>query len=105
MLEKASAVSAYVDDVRQQFPGCRYAPFSGEGAMLPGYLLSGTTADAFKSIEQKVPCKLEHHPKFPSRAHKMSSHQRTVPASKSYPADFLCHHLLLQLSGVQRAGA
>lgn len=104
VLEKASAVSAYVDDVRQQFLGCRYAPFCGEGAML-GYLLSGTTADAFGSIETKVPCKLGHHPKFPSRPHKTSPHQRTVPVGKSYPANFLCHHLLLEFLEVHRHGA
>jgi hypothetical protein len=104
VLETASDVSAYVDDVHQQFLICRYAPFCGEGAML-GYLLSGSTAYAFNAIAAKIPCKLEHHPKFPTRAHKTSSHSRTVPAGKSYPADFLCHHLIFEFLNVRRHGA
>jgi hypothetical protein len=102
VLETPKAVAAYVDDICQQFLTCRYAPFCGEGAML-GYLLSGTTTDTFANIEAKVPCKLEQHPKFPARAHKTSRHRRAVPAAKSYPIDFLCHHLLLEFLEVRRA--
>ena len=101
VLETASAVSDYVADVRQQFLACRYAPFCGEGAML-GYLLSGAVADAFKNIENKVPCKLKQHPKFPTRSHRTSHHQRSVPAGKSYSTDFLCHHLMFEFFGVRR---
>jgi hypothetical protein len=101
VLEKPSAVSDYAVDIREQFLTCRYAPFCGEGAML-GYLLSGTTTDAFKSIARKVPCKLTHHLIFSGRAHKTSRHQRTAPKGKLYPSDFLCHHLLLEFVGIQR---
>jgi hypothetical protein len=101
VLETASAVSDYVDDVRQQFLTCRYAPFSGEGAML-GYLLSGTTTATFQTIEAKLSSALEYHPKFSTRAHKVSRHRRTVPVHKVYPADFLCHHLLLEFLGIHR---
>jgi hypothetical protein len=101
VIETASAVSEYVDDIRRQFLTCRYAPFCGEGAMM-GYLLSGTTDDAFSSIEQKVPCKLESHSKFRARAHRISRHTRTVPSGKSYPADFLCHHLMFEFLDLQR---
>ena len=101
VLETAFAVSDYVDDVRQQFLTCRYAPFCGEGAML-GYLLSGTTTETFRSIEAKLSCTFEHHTKFPARAHKTSRHSRTLPVGKAYPADFLCHHLLLEFLGIQR---
>jgi hypothetical protein len=101
VLETPSGVSDYVGDVRQQFLTCRYAPFCGEGAMM-GYLLSGATDDAFKNIEQKVPCTLTTHPKFGTRAHRISRHDRTVPLGKSYPADFLCHHLMLEFLGLQR---
>jgi hypothetical protein len=104
VLEKASAVSEYVADIRQQFLTCRYAPFCSEGAMV-GYLLSGTTADAFKNIEQKVPCTLENHPKFGARAHRISHHSRTVPLGKCYPAEFLCHHLMFEFLGLQRTRA
>jgi hypothetical protein len=101
VLKNPKAVSAYVDDIRQQFLTCRYAPFCGEGAML-GYLLSGTTADTFTNIGGTVPCKLEQHSKFPNRPHKTSRHRRAVPAAKSYPADFLCHHLLLEFLEIGR---
>jgi hypothetical protein len=101
VLEKSTDVSDYVDEVRQQFLACRYAPFCGEGGMI-GYLLSGTTVEAFERIEKKVPCKLEHHARFPSRPHKTSSHSRQVPAGKSYQAEFLCHHLIFEFFGLQR---
>jgi hypothetical protein len=104
VLETALAVSDYVDEVRIQFLTCRYAPFSGEGAML-GYLLAGTTTAAFKCIEAKLSSTLEGHPKFSTRPHKVSRHRRMVPAHKLYPADFLCHHLLLEFFGIQRQKA
>lgn len=101
VLETESAVSDYVADLREQFLVCRYAPFCDQGAML-GYLLSGTPVNAFKKIEEKVPCRLQQHPKFPARAHKTSSHQRTVPPSKPYPKTFLCHHLMFEFLGLRR---
>ncbi|MGA2864087.1 MAG: hypothetical protein ABSF95_06320 [Verrucomicrobiota bacterium] len=101
VLETAKAVSEYVLEVREQFLACRYAPFCSEGAML-GYLLTGSPGEAFTNIAAKVPCTLEEHPKFPSRAHRTSRHRRTVPAGKRYPADFCCHHLILEFFGLKR---
>jgi hypothetical protein len=102
VLETAGTVSEYVEDVREQFLTCRYAPFSSEGAML-GYLLTGTPVDAFHNITVKVPCNLEEHPVFPSRPHKLSHHVRTVPVGKPYPSTFRCHHLILEFQGLERS--
>jgi hypothetical protein len=102
VLETAAAVSDYVADIKHQFLTCRYAPFCSEGAML-GYLLSGSIAEAFKNIEDKVPCKLEHHPMFSTRAHKISLHRRSVSAGKLYPPNFLCHHLLFEFLEIRRS--
>ena len=101
VLETAGKVSEYVEDLRDQFLTCRYAPFSSEGAML-GYLLTGTPVDAFHNISVKVPCELEGHPVFLSRPQKLSHHVRTVPAGKQYPAAFLCHHLIFEFLGLKR---
>jgi len=102
VLETAGTVSEYVDDVREQFLKCRYAPFSSEGAML-GYLLTGTPVDAFHNISMKAPCKLEEHPAFPSRPQKLSHHVRPVPAGKPYPSTFHCHHLIFEFPDLKRS--
>jgi hypothetical protein len=101
VLETAAAVSDYVSDVREQFLACRYAPFCSEGAML-GYLLAGSPGEVFSNIAAKIPCILEEHPKFRSRAHRTSRHRREIPAGKRYPAEFSCHHLILEFFGVRR---
>lgn len=101
VLETSGAVSEYIKDIREQFLTCRYAPFSGEGAML-GYLLSGTADNAFQNISKKMPCELEGHPAFSSRPQKLSSHTRTVPSGKTYPSKFRCHHLMLEFQNLKR---
>ena len=93
------AVAPYINDVKDQFLTCRYAPFSSEGGML-GYLLSGEADIAFSKIEKGVPCTLSHHQEFVCRNHKTSDHKRTVPPDKHYPANFRCHHLILEIVGV-----
>lgn len=102
VLETAGRISEYLEDVRQQFLTCRYAPFSGSAAML-GYLLSGDTSEALDGIGKKLGCKL-HPVGGPSstRAHRMSYHVRTPPAGKPYPQDFTCHHLMLEFVGLKR---
>lgn len=95
--DSVAAVTAYADDVNNQYLTCRYAPFSSEGAML-GFLLSGDEEVAFTSVETKVPCTLTAHPDFPSRHHKTSDHTRTVPSGKTYPCDFRCHHLMMKIA-------
>lgn len=101
VLKTAGAVSEYIKDIHEQFLTCRYAPFSGEGAML-GYLLLGTADDAFQNIAKKTPCKLTDHPSFKSRPQKLSRHTRIVPSGKTYPSQFVCHHLLLEFPNLQR---
>lgn len=101
VLETSGAVAEYIKDIHEQFLTCRYAPFSGEGAML-GYLLSGTADDAFQNISKKTPCKLEDHPAFSSRLQKLSSHTRNVPSGKTYPLRFCCHHLMLEFPNLKR---
>lgn len=95
--DSVSAVTAYANDINNEFLTCRYAPFSSEGAMV-GFLMSGDENVAFKSIEKKVPCKLKAHPDFPKRHHKTSDHRRKVPRGKPYPRNFRCHHLLMKIA-------
>lgn len=90
-------VRAYVEEITENFPKFRYAPFSSEGGMF-GYLRKGESTVAFSNIATAVPCTLSDHPDFTGRAHKVSDHDRRVPTSKTYPAKFRCHHLLLQLT-------
>ena len=86
----------YVADVVNEFLTCRYAPFSGEGAMI-GYLLSGTPSRAFVKIEAALGVKLTNWVPFSSRDHRISAHSRRVPDGKDYPKRFRCHHLLMPL--------
>jgi len=101
VLETDGSVSEYVSDIREEFLKCRYAPFSSGGAML-AYLLSGAPDAAFKNIAEKIPCKLEDHPRFLSRHQKLSHHIRSVPSMKAYPSSFQCHHLILEFHGIER---
>lgn len=89
-------VGRYVNEITGNFLTCRYAPFSREGAML-GYLLAGVPANTFTAIEKKVPCRLDDHPAFDIRNHKISFHKRSVPADKPYSYYFWCHHLIMEL--------
>jgi hypothetical protein len=94
VLKNDVEVGAYVRDIRDEFLTCRYAPLSAEGAML-GYLLSGSTDKAFESIEKAVPCELKAAPAFPTRPHRTSEHERTVPKGESFSKSFTCHHLMM----------
>ena len=104
VLETASTLAEYERDVREQFLTCRYAPFSGSGAML-AYLLSGSASDALARIGKKLGCSLETVAQFPSRPHRVSKHHRSVPIGKTYPVDFRCHHLVLEYPGLVRHGS
>lgn len=90
------SISEYINDIRNEFLTCRYAPFSSEGAML-GYLLSGKPAKAFSKIEKSLGTKLSKHPDFLNRGHRQSSHIRNVEEGKNYPENFRCHHLMMLL--------
>lgn len=101
VLETPIEVSDYIAALMEKFMKFKYAPFCSEGAML-GYLLVGSTADAFTAIASAVPCELNHHPAFPSRPHKYSDHLRAVPLGKSYPPKFHCNHMLLEFYRLKR---
>ncbi len=94
VLRSDGSVASYVNDIRNEFLSCRYAPFSSEGAML-GYLFSGVPENVFLQIEKKVPCKLHHHLDFSERDHRYSDHTRCVPIGKLYISHFRCQHLIL----------
>lgn len=96
VLRTDGAVGPYVDEITQNYLKCRYAPFSGEGAML-GYLLTGLPANTLANIASKVPCILDDHPGFAAYSHRTSDHVRTVPIGKPYSVDFRCHHLIMSL--------
>ena len=96
-LRSDRAVDRYVAEVRDNFLTCRYGPFSREGGML-GYLVAGDPATAFKNIAAALACTLKNHPRFQDRVHKTSEHTRDVPPGKSYPPEFRCHHMILQLT-------
>jgi hypothetical protein len=103
VLKTDGNVRAYVADVRDQFLSCRYAPFSSEAAML-GYVLSGDPDVAFRNIASRVPCRMEAHPSFLNRPHRVSKHTRRPPSGKSYPSRFACHHLLLEFPSLSEQG-
>jgi hypothetical protein len=102
VLETDRAVADYVKDIREQFLTCRYAPFSGDGAML-GYLLLGSTNKAFNNIAKKTPCVLEDFPAYITRPHKLSRHTRSGPFCKIQHSEFRCHHLILEFPNLKRA--
>jgi len=96
VLRSDRSVAPYINDLKNEFLSCRYAPFSSEGAML-AYLFSGAPNTTFQHIEAKASCKLQHHPVFPERNHKYSDHIRLIPANKKYPSQFRCHHLIFKI--------
>lgn len=96
VLRTPGQVSAYVDDLKNQFLTCRYAPFSSEGAMV-GYLLKGAPNAALSAIARSVPCILSGYAHAPGRPHKTSDHLRSVPAGQKSPLRFRCHHLILTI--------
>jgi len=96
ILRTEGNVGNYVNEIKDDFLTCRYAPFSNEGGML-GYLLHGDCGRAFANISDKGEWRLVNHPDFPNRAHKISNHRRNVPRGKKYPIEFKCHHLMLKL--------
>jgi hypothetical protein len=102
VLETPKSIASYVHDINEQFLTCRYAPFSGSGAML-GYLLSGEAAEAFDAIAQKLSCTLNPIQETSARNSRVSKHVRLVPADKKYPASFSCYHMILEFLGLRRA--
>jgi len=101
VLETPRAVAAYVKDINNEFLTCRYAPFSGSGAML-GYLISGTATDALAAIAERLGEELHEVADLAGRPNRFSRHARAVPEGKSYPSAFDCYHLVLEYPGLTR---
>ena len=102
VLETSGGVGAYVRDITDEFLTCRYAPFSGSGAML-GYLLTGAPEDAFEAISKKLGTALEEADNPAIAVSRYSSHKRKVPTGKPYTADFKCYHMMLEFPCLQRS--
>jgi hypothetical protein len=101
VLSTDGAVAEYINDIKNEFLTCRYAPFSSGGAML-GYLFSGSPENVFNNLEKKIPCKLIPLTKISDRAQRYSDHIRQVKIGKSYSVHFRCQHLILQISKEKR---
>lgn len=104
VLETPGQIAAYVQEVKTQFLTCRYAPFSGSGAML-GYLLTGRPDEVFETIAARLDSVLGPVPSHPDRPNRLSRHARVVPAGKAYPADFSCYHLMLEYPDLRRSAS
>jgi hypothetical protein len=102
VLETDGRVGEYVNDLRNEFLTCRYAPFSSEAAMV-GYLLYGSPEQVFRNLEEKIPCTLAAHPSFQERPARVSDHRRQVEPGKPYPVHFRCHHLIMEFRALNRA--
>ncbi|MCW4114944.1 hypothetical protein NPA31_008250 [Aurantimonas sp. MSK8Z-1] len=89
-------VAPYVADVRDQFLTCRYAPFTGSGAMA-AYLLSGCTGTVLENISHALGATMGSHPRFRADRHGVTDHLRAVPDGKLYPSAFRCHHLIMPI--------
>jgi len=85
----------YADTVRNRFLNCVYAPFSKEGAMI-ALLLAGSVRTVFNSLSTALGCRISTRPYIPSRNHRTSRHDRTVPACTH--RQFRCHHLIMPMS-------
>jgi hypothetical protein len=101
VLETPATLAEYEREVREQYLTCRYAPFTSSGAML-AYLLTGTPADTLTRIATKLNVALDQVAEFSTRPHRLSAHQRVVPAGKPYSVDFKCHHLVLHYPSLKR---
>lgn len=97
VLHSDKSTASYVQDVKQEFLTCRYAPFSSEAGML-AYLVKGVPATLFAKISEVIPCSLHQYEGSKGRLHKFSDHQRIVELGKNYPVAFRCHHLIFQLT-------
>jgi len=96
ILRTDSALAEYIKEIKNNFLTCRYAPFSTEAGMV-GYLVSGLPQKVFENIAHGLKCTLYDHSEFKDKNHKVSKHQRKVPAKKNYPQTFCCHHMILKV--------
>jgi hypothetical protein len=96
VLKTDRKLSGYLRDLEAKFLKCQAAPYSREGALI-GYLISGNPSVVFEGITAHIGQLLLPPQEFAGRNHRTSTHQREVPQGKSYPTDFLCHHLVMEL--------
>lgn len=102
VMETPNKTAEYVRDIKNEFLTCRYAPFTGSGAML-GYLLKGKAEDALKTISNVLNCTLDELPDHTDKPNRLSRHSRTVPLGKPYPNKFDCYHLIFCFPGLMRS--
>jgi hypothetical protein len=94
LLKKAHVPPDYVQTVQDRYLTCEYAPFIGEGGMA-GYLLEGTPEQIFSALGPLLKTRLVRPKRPAGRPHRYSAHVRSVPAGKSYPRRFRCHHMIM----------
>jgi hypothetical protein len=96
VLKTDRKLTGYLRDLEAKFLKCQAAPYSHEGALI-AYLISGNPSVVFEGIAAHIGQLLLPQPEFSGRNHRTSIHKREVPQGKYYPADFLCHHLVMEL--------
>ena len=97
LLRSDGTVAAYVQDIHNEFLTGRYAPYASSSAML-GYLLRGSPAKVFDNIEVALACRLQQHPAFSTRHHRISEHSRNLTQTNFVSGLFQCHHLILEMA-------
>jgi hypothetical protein len=95
-LRISSGVGAYVKGLRENFLSGRYAPFSGEAAMV-AYLGEGTAEEVWAAVARKVPCEILASASASMRPQRYSRHNRALPESRPWNSEFLCHHLVMRM--------
>ncbi len=97
VVQKPSALSTYLNDVRGKFIAGVAAPFVGQAGMI-GYLLAGTGREVFSALELQLSQTLKHPSVFASRDHRTTFHARgKSPFGRDLP-DLLLHHLVMNCS-------
>ena len=105
LTQRRHSCPAYVQDIHNEFLTGRYAPYVSSSAML-GYLLRGSPAKVFDNIEAAIACRLQPHPAFSTRHHRISDHSRNLTRADFASGLFQCHHLILEMAyDTQTAGA
>jgi hypothetical protein len=94
VLKQETDLTAYIAEIRGNFLTARYATFSREGAML-GYLFRGDPNAALDEIGTRLKTKLDLHPHFSDRPHRISAHTRKQRSPRNSTEEFHCHHLIL----------
>jgi septum formation inhibitor MinC len=62
-----------------------------------GYLLTGNPEVVFKNLCKRLRTKLESHPHFMAKPHRVSNHRRKHRRRKNCPTEFRCHHLVMPM--------